>query len=94
MLELIDQTNPAALRYRCRDCHVEGVSNPVYQPDHMFLVPSKTQEGGVWVHHECNPEDVERVAEYNAAVLAAQREAAEAEKPRRRKATESTDDAS
>lgn len=55
MLELIDQSNPQQLRYRCERCHVTGVSIPSQaNPDNCFLVMTP---GGpkpyAWVRHVC-----------------------------------------
>lgn len=54
MLELIDQSNPVALRYRCSHCGVEGVST--VERSGSFLPMLATQEGFFWTATPGNPQ--------------------------------------
>ena len=56
MLELIDQSTPDNLKYRCPLCYVVGTSTPVLAPDNAFIVPTPgaAKPYGI-VRHQCDP---------------------------------------
>lgn len=73
MLELIDQSDPQRLTYRCTICEVQGVSSPVeaQEPERRFL--DWSQKPNKWVRHVCNPADIVRASERRAAAAEAAR---------------------
>lgn len=74
MIELVDQSDPTKLRYRCTDCLQAVSSSPSRAPDGNVWAPiPESPNMGRWSKHECNP----------AALAAAQAPAA---KPKRAKA--------
>jgi hypothetical protein len=77
MLELIDQSQPTVLKYRCSACHVVGVSSPVMaNPENAFWIATPGgQTPGKWAIHVCQPADIAKAQAY----LTAQAHAAAAE---------------
>jgi len=56
MIQLIDQSDPTKLRYRCSECHQSVASSPSRSVDgHVWAPIPETPGLGRWSEHKCDP---------------------------------------
>lgn len=56
MIELIDQSDPTKLKYRCSDCLEVVASSPSRAPDGNVWAPiPENPTMGRWSQHKCDP---------------------------------------
>lgn len=61
MLELVDQSNPELLRFRCNICGVVGISTKNRandEPGYFWVATPRGPTPGRWAQHDCEPEAV------------------------------------
>lgn len=71
MLELIDQSSPSRLLFRCPACHVVGLSSfSRADEDYFWTATPRGPTEGRWALHECDPADIKATDKKIAAQAA------------------------